>query len=143
MYKKICHLLIFLFLVVVFTGLLPVFCYAQSPSPTATPSDPGGGLVPSDERARIPNPLGEGATLNTVARAIINAAYALAGIVALIYLILGGYQYITSSGNPDMAAQAKGTIFNSIIGLVIILCSYLIIHFVLVRIGAGGLLIAS
>ena len=141
-------ILLFLTSFVFLLAACPVVALAQNgdgeePAPAEEP-DPGGGLVPADDRAGIPNPfLDEGASVYTVVRASINAAYAVASIVALIYLILGGYQYITSQGNPDMAAQAKSTLVNSIVGLVIILCSYLIIHFVLVRIGAGGLLLAA
>ena len=42
---------------------------------------------------------------------------------AVIFLIRGGYIYITSSGKPDALEEAKKTIRNSLLGLVIVLAS--------------------
>lgn len=42
---------------------------------------------------------------------------------AVFFLIRGGYVYITSSGKPDALEDAKKTIRNALIGLVIILAS--------------------
>ena len=40
---------------------------------------------------------------------------------AVFFLVKGGYQYITSSGKPDNLENAKKTIRNALIGLVIVL----------------------
>jgi len=74
--------------------------------------------------------------LPTVIGDIVQLMFAFAGIVALIYLILGGYNYIMAGGNPEMQEAAKKTITNAIIGLVVIIISYLIIQFIL---GPNGL----
>lgn len=42
---------------------------------------------------------------------------------AVFFLIRGGYTYITSSGKPDALEEAKKTIRNSLLGLVIVLAS--------------------
>ncbi len=42
---------------------------------------------------------------------------------AVIFLIRGGYIYITSTGNPNSLEEAKKTIRNALIGLVIVLAS--------------------
>ncbi len=42
---------------------------------------------------------------------------------AVFFLIRGGYIYITSSGKPDALEEAKKTIRNSLLGLVIVLAS--------------------
>jgi glucan phosphoethanolaminetransferase (alkaline phosphatase superfamily) len=67
---------------------------------------------------------------------IIQIAFALAGLVATFYLIMGGYNYITSGGDPEAAEGAKVMITNAIIGMVVILVSYLIVEFVLIQLGA-------
>ncbi len=46
---------------------------------------------------------------------------------AVFFLIKGGYHYITSSGNPENLIQAKKTIRNALIGLVLILGAGVII----------------
>jgi len=56
----------------------------------------------------------------------------LAGIVALFFLIrYGGYEYITSAGNPEQSKKAMQAITQSVIGLVLVLAAYLIITLVL------------
>ncbi len=62
---------------------------------------------------------------------VINLAFGVAAIVAVVYLIIGGFSYVTAGGNPEAIEAAKTTIINSIIGLLIILASYLIIDFIL------------
>jgi TRAP-type C4-dicarboxylate transport system permease small subunit len=97
------------------------------------------GIVPEGEGRTIQNPLGENTPQNIIDN-ILAIAFGLAGIIAVAYLIIGGYQYITSQGNPDVAAQAKSTIVNSIIGLIIVLTAYLIVRFVLIQLHAEGIL---
>jgi hypothetical protein len=50
-----------------------------------------------------------------------------AGAGAVLFLIKGGYQYITSSGKPNNLEDAKKTIKNSIIGLIIVLGASLLV----------------
>lgn len=95
-------------------------------------------IAPSG-KAAIDDPLG-GKGIQYLITAIFNIAYGIAGLVAVAYLIVGGYQFVTSSGNPDSATAAKSTITNAIIGLIIILVSYLVIRFALTQLQAGSIL---
>lgn len=72
-----------------------------------------------------------GLSLMDVIGRIIQIAFGLAGLVALFYLILGGYNYITSGGDPERVEMAKVMITNAIIGMVVILVSYLLVDFIL------------
>jgi len=58
---------------------------------------------------------------------IFNFSVALAGLVAFGALIYGGFRYLTSVGAPTAQTEAKDQIFAGIIGLVILLSSYLIL----------------
>jgi len=49
------------------------------------------------------------------------------GILSLLFLVIGGFQYITSGANPELAESGKKTVRNSIIGLIIVLLSYIIV----------------
>jgi hypothetical protein len=51
------------------------------------------------------------------------AILALSGTAVVFFLIRGGYQYITSSGNPSALEDAKRTIKNALIGLVIVIAA--------------------
>lgn len=53
-----------------------------------------------------------------------------AGIVAVIFIIYGGFQYITSQGEPDGTKRAKDTVVNALVGLVIVILSSAIVNFV-------------
>src|SRR3989344_2245129 len=59
---------------------------------------------------------------------IINIALAVAGLIAVLFLIIGGFRYITSAGNEETAEQAKKIITNAIIGIVIIILSFVIVR---------------
>ena len=58
---------------------------------------------------------------------VISSLLALAGIVLFVLIVVGGFKYILSGGNPDAAASARRTITYSIIGLVVIASAYLIL----------------
>ena len=53
----------------------------------------------------------------------------ISSIAAVLFLIKGGYLYITSSGKPEILGQAKKTISNALIGLVVVLSAGLVISF--------------
>lgn len=53
-----------------------------------------------------------------------------AGIIAVLFIIIGGFQYMFAGMNEDLAKRGKSTLRNAIIGLVIIILSYVIISVV-------------
>lgn len=61
---------------------------------------------------------------------IIDALLALAGSVALILIIVGGIRWITSQGDPKALAQARTTLTYAIIGLFLVLTSFLILNII-------------
>lgn len=63
---------------------------------------------------------------------LISVVLALAGIVVFVMLVLGGFKYMTSGGDPKATESAKGTVTHAIFGLVILIFAYV----VLVLIGA-------
>lgn len=69
--------------------------------------------------------------LDKATKNIINILLLLAGMVAVIYIIIGGYSYITAGGNADAAAAAKNTLLNAVIGLVIVFGAFAVVKWVL------------
>lgn len=53
-----------------------------------------------------------------------------AAIVAIAYIIYGGFQYLISQGEPDRTKRAKDSILNAIIGLAIAILATAIVNFV-------------
>lgn len=68
---------------------------------------------------------------------IINYVLAIVGVIALAYLIYGGFRYITSGGNETIIEEAKGTIINAVIGIVIIGVAAALVNFVVRAVGGG------
>lgn len=61
---------------------------------------------------------------------VLNAAFYFAGGVALIFIIVAGYKFIRSSGDPKQVEGARKTMTFAIIGLLLILFSFAIINFI-------------
>lgn len=57
--------------------------------------------------------------------------------VAVLFLIVGGLQYITASGNEKRAEAAKSTILYAVIGLVVILLAYVVVGFLKQNLGGA------
>jgi hypothetical protein len=53
-----------------------------------------------------------------------------AAIVAIAYIIYGGFQYLMSQGEPSATKKAKDTILNAIIGLAIAILATAIVNFI-------------
>lgn len=58
---------------------------------------------------------------------IFNLVILLSGLVAFGVLVVGGFRYLTSAGNPSVMSDAKDQIFSAFIGLIIVLSSYIIL----------------
>lgn len=50
-----------------------------------------------------------------------------AGAIAVIFLVIGGFQYIASRGNEEAMEKAKKSITAAVIGIVIIVMAYAIV----------------
>jgi hypothetical protein len=66
---------------------------------------------------------------NTLHKVIDWALY-LAAIAAVVMIIVGGYMYIFSAGNAASAGKGRTTMLNALIGLTLIVLSYLIVQIV-------------
>ena len=58
---------------------------------------------------------------------LFNFAFLAAGVLAFIFLIYGGFRYVTSAGNPTIMKDAKDQIISVLIGIAVLLGSYLIL----------------
>lgn len=58
---------------------------------------------------------------------IVKAVVAFGGIALLLMLLIGGFNFLFSAGDPKKLEQARGTISQAVIGLVIMSAAYVII----------------
>lgn len=54
-----------------------------------------------------------------------------AGMAAVLFVVLAGIKYITSQGDPQQISQAKQSIIYAAVGIVVIVATRMIIGFVL------------
>lgn len=71
-----------------------------------------------------------GTSVNGLIKTVINWMLGVAFGIAVLFLIIGGFWYITSAGNEETAEKGKNTAVNAIIGIVIIILSYVIVNVV-------------
>lgn len=81
----------------------------------------------------VQSQINSGDLVGAVTTLLSNAAVILMGFVgalSVIFLIIGGIQYITSAGNSDGSAKAKRTITYAVGGLVLALSTTAIINLI-------------
>ncbi len=62
---------------------------------------------------------------------ILNWAYGMAGVVAVVFIVKSGIDYMVSQGNPANVQKATRGIIFSVVGLIIVIAAYLITAFVI------------
>lgn len=67
------------------------------------------------------------ASLAAVFANVVRAILAMAGITLFILLVIGGFKFITSGGDPKAIEGARNTLTYAILGLVVLLLSYVIL----------------
>ena len=73
--------------------------------------------------------------LPTVFQNIVTAALIFAGITAVIFIIIAGYKFMTSGGDPKQVEGARKTMTYAILGLILILLSFAIVRFISISTG--------
>ena len=73
----------------------------------------------------------DGASLTEIVQSILNWIFGIIGIIAVVMIIIGGFNFMTSAGDPGKVKKGKDTILYGIIGLVVALLAFAIVNFVL------------
>ena len=79
--------------------------------------------IPGFERFKFAD-----ATISDIISALLPYVFVLAGLILFGFLIFGGFELLTSAGNPDKVKAAQGKITNAIVGFIIIFLSYWIVQ---------------
>ena len=62
---------------------------------------------------------------------------AFAGAIAVLFIIVGGFWYITASGNEEQAEKGKTTLINAVIGVIIVVLAYAIVTVIVNLVSSG------
>ncbi len=71
--------------------------------------------------------------IGTAVHNIVNTLILAAGILAVVFVLVGAFQYVVSGGNPEATRKAKDTILFALIGAVVAMVAYAIVNFVITR----------
>lgn len=74
----------------------------------------------------------------TFAGLIVRTFLSLTGIIFMVYIVYGGFLWLTSAGNEEKITKAKSIIRNGIIGLIVIFSAAAIYLLVRTALGGGG-----
>src|SRR3989338_194507 len=86
-------------------------------------------LVPEtgQEICSLENPLSSGIEAADIIRIVITTALSIIGALTLLMLVWGGFQWLTSAGNPEKVKSGTQTMVWAIIGVVLVFASYLLL----------------
>ena len=65
-----------------------------------------------------------------IVAAIIEILLRIAALVAVAFIIYGGFSYTTSQGDPDSTSKAKKTLVNALIGLAVAVTAAVTVSFI-------------
>lgn len=77
------------------------------------------------------NPAQANQQFKDTAIGIINGILGVIGLVAVVFVIYGGFLYLTSAGDPGKVKKGKDAIVYALIGLVIVGLAFAIVNFVI------------
>ena len=66
-----------------------------------------------------------------IVKTVLNSVYVVVGVVAVVFIIIGGVRYTTAYGDPGRIAKAKNTILYAVIGLIVAIAAFAITQFVI------------
>ena len=91
-------------------------------------------LTQVDIGEKFDSPFGQdgGKTLGDLISVILQAAFALAGVIFIFLLVFGGISIIAGGGNqnPEQTAKGKQAITSALIGFVVVFAAYWIVRLI-------------
>lgn len=87
-------------------------------------------ILGSPEAVGVPN---QNVNAGSFTRAL-NVVYMVAGVIAVVSVIIAGILFTTSSGDPQKAARARNAILYSVIGIVVVAFAFAVTNFVIGRV---------
>jgi hypothetical protein len=128
--KRFIVAIVLLFAVTTSGGILMSSSAVDAANPTSTVCNT---LGSGSDCATQPT---DGVDINKIIATVINIFSAVIGVVAVIMIMVSGFNYVTSGGDSNKTATARSTLMYAIVGLVIVALAQVIVNFVLNRLNA-------
>lgn len=78
-------------------------------------------------------------TIEEIVGLIIQSALALIGVIFLVLIVYAGILWMTAQGEDKKISTARGYIFHSILGLIIVMAAYALTSYVIQKLAAAAL----
>jgi hypothetical protein len=80
--------------------------------------------------AQVDNPFPKVYANGDFITTLLDIVFGIFGALAVLFLVIGGFRYVISSGDPKNTAKARNTIIYALVGLLITLSATAIVNFV-------------
>lgn len=115
-----------IFLITAFSLLLVFGVFKTVSAQNTPPGTEGCTFNEGVEKCQLENPIGA-TEVPDIIRIVITAALSLIGAFTLLMLVWGGFQWLTSAGNPEKVTAGTQTMVWAIIGVMVVLASYVLL----------------
>lgn len=93
-----------------------------------------GVCIASDDPTACATGTGADTTINNIVRTVVRILQVVAGIVAVIMIVIAGLRYTLSGGDAGKVSSAKNAIVYALVGIVVVIIAQALIMFVFNRI---------
>lgn len=115
-------------LIYILTIMIGIFCFSTNRVLAVCDTNSfNGGVDCAGQNMTAKDLSGQGG----VVAKVVNILFTIAGIAAVIAIIVGGVRYILSQGNEKSIEGAKNTVLYAVVGLIIVVLAFAIVNFVL------------
>jgi len=77
------------------------------------------------------------ASAEYIVAGLLDGVFLIAGMIAVIAMIMAAYRFVTSNGDPSRVTKAKQGIVYAIVGLLFVLASFGLVRFFITAISGG------
>ncbi len=119
-------------------ALVPTAVYAANPANNITNNVCTGSYSSSSGTANSggsgecsQSDLGNGNSIQAIGIKVVKLVSIVVGVISILFIIYGGFRYITSGGDSGKVGNAKNTLIYAVIGLIVVALAQIIVNFVL------------
>lgn len=122
------------------SGALSTFLFSAAAfAQTSTPGSVGSPVLDSSIRAPGNRIISPDTPIGQIVSFVVAFIIVIAFLAALLFIVIGALQWITSGGDKQRVADARNHIIAAIIGLIVIALSFVIINIIITALGLGSL----
>ena len=120
------------------TQIAPVYAKKDAEPEKPTDSICDSDIAPEIKKANGCPEYATGNKLPSAITIILNSIIGVSGLIAVVFVVIGGINYMTSTGDPGKTKKAKDTILYACIGIIICALAFAIVNWVILGVLSGN-----